>query len=208
MAAQPEPWKSLRAMLEAFGERLKRLENSSTFFNSGMTVTGPNEFEIDGSVTVTGDFTADGKIKNDALTDPVKPQVVKVSASNFSLTVPFVEKAGVDVTVPTGFTELAIVMSGRMYAINPNTTGGADTTGTDALYVRVSIGGNQSISTPTGVSGSNGFATTISFDAFDLTGLTPGSTLRFSVEGATAYQTFAANAANYITATAQLIWLR
>jgi hypothetical protein len=149
-----------------------------------------------------------GSIGNDALTDPVKQTVHKASGSNFPLTTTDTERAGVNITVPAGFTQAQASIFGRMYAINPNTTGGADAAGTDALYVSVGIDGNYSLATPTGISGSNGFATTNSFDSFILTGLTPGSTIRLSALASCAYQPIAASGDNFISAVASISWLR
>lgn len=222
MAALPEPWKSLRAAIERLTERIRSLENRSPFFGTGMHTNGTGGIDSDNFVAgATGySFKSDGNaefndltlrggiIGNDALTNPVVPAVYKLVASNFGLTTSFVEKDGVDITVPAGFTRLAIGLFGRMYSLNPNTTGGGDGSGTDALYVRVSIGANDSTATPTGISGSGGFATTNTFDAFNLSGLVPGSVLRFSVKGSSGYQSIASNVDNYISAVAQVTWLR
>jgi hypothetical protein len=40
MAALPEPWKSLRAKIEALAERIRKLENRSPFFGTGMQPDG------------------------------------------------------------------------------------------------------------------------------------------------------------------------
>jgi hypothetical protein len=208
--------------------RIRRLEQRQPFANT------PIRPQADGSVQSSdfdGDLATDnagtkgwalsslkaafgelilrpGSIGNDSLTDPVKQTVHKASGSNFPLTTTDTERAGVNITVPAGFTQAQVSMFGRMYAINPNTTGGADATGTDALYVSVGIAGNYSLATPTGISGSNGFATTNGFDSFILTGLAPGSTIRLSALASCAYQPIAATADNFISAVASISWLR
>lgn len=176
--------------------------------NSGIHLTAPGQFEIDGTVTVTGDFIAEGKISNDALTDPVIPQVARLSASGFSLTTTHVDQDSVSLTVPDECTRLLASVQGRMYVVNSNTTGGADGTGTEAIYVRLTVGVNQSTATPTGVSGSFGFASTTGQDAFLLSGLTPGGSVTFAVAGKCGYSSIPAYVDNYIIATATLIWLR
>jgi hypothetical protein len=206
----------------------KNSRNASPFFGTGIHPTGDGGLASD---AFDGDLATDdagttgwaandeamavgrlilrpGSIGNDSLTNPVAASVHKCSASAFSLSLTDTEKAGVNITVPAGFTQAQAVISGRMYAINPNTTGGADTTGTDALYVRVGIAANYSTATPTGISGSNGFATTTCDDAYVLTGLTPGGTIRLNVLGSCAYQPISATADNFISATASISWLR
>jgi hypothetical protein len=92
--------------------------------------------------------------------------------------------------------------------INPRTTGGADGAGTDAIFVSVKLGATASTATPTGVSGSNGFATTTCDESFNLAGLTPGSTIRLGVHGCSGYQSLAAHPDNRASYSATLVWLR
>jgi hypothetical protein len=196
-------------IIERMQRQINVLEQRSPFANTGISVTGPRQFEIDGSMTITGDLTAEGKIHNDALVSPVVPGVAREVASGFTLTAATLEeKAGTDLIVPAGCTRLLAVVAGRCYAVNTRTSGGADTTGTDAIYVSLKLGdGAATLATPTGVSGSGGFATTTSTEAFSLSGLTPGTTLRLGVWCASGYQnlTHPDNRASY---SASLIWLR
>jgi hypothetical protein len=149
-----------------------------------------------------------GSIGNDILANPVVPGIARLSASGFSLTTSYVNKDSVSLTVPDGCTRLLVALSGHLYVVNQNTTGGADGTGTEAIYIRLSIGTQNSTSTPTGVSGNFGFATSNGGDAFILTGLTPGDTLTFAVAGKCGYVSIPAYVDNYIVATASLTWLR
>ena len=232
----PEMWAALLRELRTMRQAMNHLLD-----NSGIHLTGPKAFDIDGDVNVTGlmkgsGFDGDldagdagttgwamdgdraafgelilrpGSIGNDSLTDPVKTEVYRAQASNFALTAATLqEKCGVNVTVPPGFTQAQVSGVARLYAANPNSTGGADGTGTDALYVQVEIAGQTSAATPTGVSGSGGFATTVSFDAFVLTGLTPGSTIRVAANGASAVANIAASGQNYVNVVATITWLR
>ena len=52
MPALPEPVKSLRAAIESLRERVRRLENRSPFFGSGLSVVDPGQLMQDGSVTI------------------------------------------------------------------------------------------------------------------------------------------------------------
>lgn len=208
MARMPDPWKSLRTELEKLRERIRRLENASPFSGTGLSIPADGTTQVTGNLLVTGDFTAEGKVSNDALTDPVIPQVARLSASAFSLTTTYADKDTASLTVPEGCTRLLASVQGRLYVVNTNTTGGADGTGTEAIYVRLTVGTNQSTATPTGVSGSNGFASTTGQDAFLLTGLAAGDPVTFAVGGKCGYSSIPTYADNYIIATATLIWLR
>jgi hypothetical protein len=205
--------------LRAQSEEQARQRSSSPFYGTGMHPNGEGGIDSDNYVAgVSGySFGADGNAEfNDVtlrgalvgLDTPVQQKTYKAAASAFSLALAWAEKAGVTVTVPDGCTRASVALSGRMYAINSRTTGGSDGTGADALFVRVGVAGNFSAATPTGISGSNGFATTTTDDAFDLTGLTPGGTVRVSVEGSSGYQSLAAQADNYINVVASITWLR
>lgn len=149
-----------------------------------------------------------GIIGNDALTSPVDGMPGNANGSGFALTPSLVELAGQNLTVPDGFTRAIGSFGGSVFAYNPNTTGGSNGAGGDAIYCQAAIGGQTSHLNPVGVSGNAGYATSFSNAGFDLSGLTPGSTIRLSVYGASAYQNVAANADNFANAWAALTWLR
>jgi hypothetical protein len=220
MAQMPDPWPALSARLRAIENRLNQHSAKSPFWGTGIHPNGEQGLDSDNFVTdVSGFRLAEtpefndlklrgGIIGNDALTQPVVPGVSRASATNFALTVAWAELAGQTLTIPSLATTLLATVSGRMYAINPRTSGGADGTGTDALFVSVQLGAQASQATPTGISGSNGFATTNCSESFIVTGLTPGSTIRLSVYGSSGYQSLAAQADNYASFAATLVWLR
>lgn len=222
MAALPEPWKSLRAELEKMREQIRALYNRSPFFGTGMHANGNGGIDSDNfAAGVSGySFKSDGNaefndltlrggiIGNDALTDPIEPQVARLYAENFSLTTSYGQKASTSLTVPSGCTRLLAVVRASMYVVNANTTGGSDGAGGDATYVRATLAGGNTGGSPIGLSGSNGFTTTTSDDSFDLTGLTPGGTVSFTVEGKSGYQSIPAYVDNWVKAVATLIWLR
>lgn len=191
-------------------KRITLLERRSPFTNTGLSIPGPGVTQVDGNLVVLGDFTAEGKVSNDALTTPVVPGIAREVATNFALTAGTLqEKAGTDLVVPDGCTRLLATVTGRLYAVNTHTTGGADGTGTDALYVALKLGaGSATLATPTGVSGYNGFATTTAAESYSLDTLTPGSTIRLGVYGACGYVNFAAHPDNRASYAATLIWLR
>jgi hypothetical protein len=155
-----------------------------------------------------------GSIGNDALTDPVVPGVVNVTAQNFTLapggSAALAEKVGANLVVPDGCTRLLANVQVSVYAVNPNSTGGSNGAGGDAYYAAARLGSTSSWSdaSPFGVSGSGGFATASESQAYELSDLTPGDTIRLSGGGASGFQSIAATANNRATISAVLLWLR
>lgn len=149
-----------------------------------------------------------GVIGNGALANPVIFASPRAAASGFALLTTYRTLASVTVTVPPGMTQLQVFVTARLFVYNPNSTGGSDGAGVDALYVQAQVAGNSSTATPTGISGSGGFATTVSSDSFTLTGLAPGATVTLAVQGATGFANLAANAGNYASVAAAVSWSR
>jgi hypothetical protein len=150
-----------------------------------------------------------GIIGNNALANPVIPGAPRAATSGgFALSTSFATLASATVTVPAGMTQVAVSVSVRLYAINPNTTGGGGA-GTDAIYVRALIGAsNYSTATPALIPGSNGYVTTVADDSWLITGLTGGASLTLAVQGRSAYAALAFNAGNYASISATLSWYR
>lgn len=170
--------------------------------------TGGNYFGGDGIVLNQAYFRP-GSVSNDALTNPVKPAIVRLSQAPFSLSTSYATLDSASVTVPDGFTKLFVPnATARLYVVNTNTTGGGDGAGLEAIYVKVSVGANESTATPTGVSGFNGFATTFANDAFLLEDLTSGSSVSFTLQGKCAYSGVPSYADNYAIASFGLSWSR
>jgi hypothetical protein len=154
-----------------------------------------------------------GSIGNDSLANPVDGKVANVSASGFALSVAFVELAYQSITVPAGFTQALVTGGATVFSYNPNTTGGSNGQGGDAIYCMFQVsapatGALQSHANPVGVSGSGGYATSFSSAGFNLTGLSGGDAIRLSVYGSSAYQALASNPDNYANTYASLIFLR
>ena len=191
MSKLPQPNDSLSRRLAALEERVKRAESRTPFFNTGLTPTGA------GGLTLQG-----------VPLEPFIQQVARCEAGGFAVTTSPTTQASVTVTVPQGCTSGQVTAFGRFYAVNQNTTGGSDTTGSDAIYVKVGIGTALSLATPTGISGGNGYATTVGFDVFELFGLTEGDTLTFTVKVSSGIQALPAYADNYVSGIAAITWLR
>lgn len=220
-----DQWTILADLLK----RIKSLENRSPFFGTGMKPDGKGGVvsnDFDGSLdnldagtkgwalnSVRAAFgellLRPGSIGNDSLTSPVDGRVGNISAGNFSLTAgSFTELAGQNITVPAGFTQALVTAGASVFSYNPNTTGGSNGAGGDAIYCYAACGVQTSHANPVGVSGNGGFATSFSGAGFEFTGLTPGQVLRLSVYGCSAYQNIAAHPDNYANAYASVIWLR
>jgi hypothetical protein len=232
VAVLPDPWRKLSTELASLRKLVGDLSRRSPFYASGMELDGLGgvqsiDFDGDlaaGNAGTTGWamnaaraafgelFLRPGSIGNDSLTNPVDGKVGNVSASGFALTVAFAELAGQNITVPAGFTQALITAGSTVFSYNPNTTGGSNGAGGDAIYamVQVTAGGTSQAShaNPVGVSGSGGYATSFSAAGFELTGLTGGSTIRLAVYGSSAYAAIASNVDNYANAYASITWLR
>jgi hypothetical protein len=181
------------------------------------TVSGTNGIQSSNYVAGTSGWKFDGTsleantgiIGNGALANPVIPGVVNLYVSFFGLGFPgYAEVAGIDLTVPNGCTQLQFTGTAAIDCYNPKTTGGNNGVGGDYLYTQIRIGSKTSPGNwATGVSGSNGNATSIRSYSDLLTGLTPGSTVRASIYGSSDYG-IASNSGNLASLSAQLTWLR
>lgn len=187
--------------------QIAKLWQRSPFGNSGITLTGPNQFTVDGSMTVTGDFNAEGKINNDALVNPLNPTRVHTDAQDFSVPAAssgFATIASVAVTVPNGFTQMLVISMGA------NATAFNSGTSNDFLYVRGRINDSDSggfvLGSSSVAAGDYGVAS--DFRLRLLTGLTPGATVTFALQVQAAYDPWTANIANAANLDAALLWLR
>jgi hypothetical protein len=203
MAALPQPWKSLSDRIYKIEESLKRLQNASPFSGTGLSIPEDGTTQVEGNLWVTGDFTADGKINNDALTAPVVPATAHADAGSFSSGVAWSTKCSVTVPVPSGYTK-ALVLSLVTAATAKNTTAARD-----FLYTSASISGMGSLpgwvlGSPDVPAGAYGVAT--DYQTVLLTGLS-GS---FTVEGqiSTGFATWAADSGNKMNLDISLLFLR
>lgn len=208
---------------------------NNVFANTGLSVPGPNVTRVDGSLIVqsgeakSGNYVAGssgwhldhggnaefndltirgGIIGNDALTTPVGVGAIYDSLTNFALTTTLTNIRTTNITVPTGFTSAAVSIVVRVFAINPNTTGGYDTKGGDYLYGQANIRGYNGYALPLAVSGSGGSGTNISPFSTVLTGLTAGSTFNVQIAACTSYAGWAANTSNTAEVSGSVLWFR
>ena len=222
MAQMPNPFPSLLARIKRIEDRQNQQLASSPFFGTGMHPNGNGGIDSDNFAAGTSgySFKADGDaefndltlrggiIGNDALTNPVVPQVLNLASAGFSVGASWSEALGGNVTVPADCTRLLAFASGWAYAVNPNTTGGSNGTGGDALYCATVIGGTSGEVNGDPLSGSNGFTTASSGVSVLKTGLTPGTSIHFEVDAIALYQAFGSDPTNNASLAALLIWLR
>jgi len=180
--------------------------------NGPLAVHGTAAFDgdttIGGNAAITGTLSLPaGIIGNDALTSPVVPQAVYFNASNFSLNTSPAVKASQTITVPAGFTSAVVSVTARIYAANPNTTGGMGPGG-DYLYGKATIDGADCIALPVIVLGSGSSGVSVSSFSVVKTGLTPGGTFVISAVGITAYLTWAAYTTNVAEVSGFIQWFR
>lgn len=138
----------------------------------------------------------------------IAPQAVYDSVTNFALTTGLVVLRTTTITVPLGMTSAAVTLVARVYAINPNTTGGADAAGADYLTAQASIAGNNGVALPILAKGSSGSTINVAPVSTVLTGLVPGATFTLTVAAKTQYASWAINAANTVDVSGQILWFR
>lgn len=160
-----------------------------------------------GAGAVTAPAIADGSVGYAALANPVAPGVVYGTASNFALGTTWATLLTSTITVPPGFTQCAFSMSSRVFAHNPNTTGGVDGAGGDYLYSRTTIAG---IFPPALPILAKGWPAVTIIDPFSVVGynLTPGGTTTIIVEAMTGLLAWAADADNIVDLSGSLLWFR
>jgi hypothetical protein len=180
---------------------VRMLRTRSPFANTGISITAPGQFEIDGSVTVTGDFIAEGKISNDALVAPVAPGSIYDSRTNFALTTTLTNIRTTTITVPAGFTRAAVSIVVRVHAFNNNA-------GLDYLYAQANIAGYNGYALPLAVSGSGGSGTNVSPFSAVLSDLTPGGSFTVQIAAQTAFASWAADTQNTAEVSGSVLWFR
>ena len=184
-------------------------------FNGNVDVGGT--MDVGGTLHVTGNTIIGGTlslpagiIDNDALANPVTGDYAFASATGFGLSsAAYLPLATATRPVPSGFSQAIIIMTGGLFAYNPNTSGGADGTGTDSIECAVNATpGYGSETYPVGVSGSGGFASAHAHVAYLYTGLVAGTSITFELLGTSTFADIAPNVDNRCDVSGSIIWLR
>jgi hypothetical protein len=188
----------MRGIDSKISKILERLNN--VLANTGLSIPSPGTTQVDGNLVVLGSFTANGKINNAALVNPVVPAQAFQGASTFSLTVAGGNIVTISRTTPAGFTSVVVNAYGRVAAIN-------STGATDALYCSVDVngsGGNQfGMPVVAGSFGSlsAGYSTLI-------TGLSTGDPVATHLYASTGSAGWASNVANGADLSVTFLWFR
>jgi hypothetical protein len=207
--------------------RLQRIEAANVFGLTGITpkdggtdldgfvnINGP--LSVTGAMDVTGnaDFTGNvhiggtldlpaGIINNDALQAPVYPAVYHADTQNISITSGSnVEKVGVDVAVPAGYTQALVSLTITMNMTNNSAS-------TDLAYVGANINGT-SPGWASVASATVGQAISLNNTVVALvTGLTGGGTFRLTGKASSGTNTWpAAGSSNVMNLNATVQFLR
>jgi hypothetical protein len=207
--------------------RLQRIEAANVFGLTGITpkdggtdldgfvnINGP--LSVTGTMDVTGnaDFTGNvhiggtldlpaGIINNDALQAPVYPAVYHADTQNISITSGSnVEKVGVDVAVPAGYTQALVSLTITMNMTNNSAS-------TDLAYVGANINGT-SPGWASVASATVGQAISLNNTVVALvTGLTGGGTFRLTGKASSGTNTWpAAGSSNVMNLNATVQFLR
>ena len=226
MSRLPSTGPSLRRYLRQQARAAQRQQQSSAFNLSGTSVVAEDVTEVDGTLNVVGNLNVSGPavitgtlslpagiIDNAALANPVVPQGVFGSVSNFALTarnpvtVADVIKT-VTITVPAGMTSAVVSVISRVFAINSNTTGGINTFGGDYFFGQTGIAGFLDAALPKVVDGSSSSDITVSPFAKVLTGLIPGYTFTITIGACSDYLNWPAFTNNLATVSGSILWFR
>lgn len=200
MSRLAKPSRTARMIVKELQEEQRRQRSTSPFANSGLSVPAPGTTQVTGNLWVTGDFTADGKITNAALINPVIPGQQFIGRNTFGVTVAGAYVLTRTATVPAGCDTVTVTAYGRVIATN--STGSAD-----YLYTALDVngtGGNQfAVDIPAGKfsTSSVGFATT-------LTGLTPGDPVVTGLYTSTGLASWASSGSNAADLSVTYLWTR
>jgi len=221
MSRLPSTGPSLQRYLRQQARTAQRQQQSSAFNLSGTSVVAENVTEVDGTLNVVGNLNVSGPavitgtlslpagiINNDALANPTMGQKVYASAQNFAPSTTLTTVLTTTITVPAGFTTADVDVIARVYAINPNTTGGSNGAGADYLNVRPSIASFDGFGLQLATGGSNGSNINVAPVATVLTGLTPGGTFNVTAKVVTMFLAWGANTDNTVILSGLISWGR
>jgi hypothetical protein len=189
MSKLPETGPSLLRHLRQQQRAIVRLDDSSPFNFSGVTMT-PTGLDI----------------PNSALASPVQQQAIYDVVSGFGLGPGYVAVETMTVTVPEGFTTAAVTMTARVIGYNDNASGGSDGAGSDWIYALPSIAGFNGVPLPVEVLGSGRSGINVVPVANTIDGLTPGAAFDLTVNVATSLLSWAVDPGNTCILNGMISW--
>lgn len=148
-----------------------------------------------------------GSLSNALLKSPVRGDVMRAYALNFTVPLALTTLATQDWAFPEGFNQCQVWVIAKAFAYNP--TAGLDYLTTQARITRVSDGSAiPGIATPVAVSGSNGSGTSISLATAVINAGSPADSVRLEARAQSSFAAWAANAGNTIEVSGALTWYR
>lgn len=222
MSARPDPWYDLRSRLKAIEEQLRRQRNTSPFSGTGIHPNGHQGLDSDNFVHGVSGYSFQGDtgnaefndltlrggiVGNDALTNPVLPGSVWVTASNFTVSPSWNTVINYNAIVPPGVTSAEIHAQARVTAFYNNAGTGA---GVDYLYGILYVAALNSDFYPLAVTDNGGSGTNHVFRTAVLTGLTPGASVNFQFQVSSSSVTWTAPSSpgNQAKLGASIRWYR
>ena len=175
---------------------VRELSAANPLATAGL-VPSPNKLTVQGELDVNGPMVVSGTlslpagiINNDALANPVNFGGIGFSSTAFAVTTSSTAVITRTITIPTGFTQAAIIGVSTAGAINGSTTAGY-------LYIQTVVNGGGGSVMPAYGGPSGGWAFVCASAMRTLTGLAPGSiTVSTNLYASTAWGSNAANIAN------------
>lgn len=175
---------------------VRELSAANPLATAGL-VPSTNKLTVQGELDVTGPMVVGGTLSlpagiigNDALANPVNFGGIGFSSTAFTVTTSSTAVITRTITIPTGFTQAAIIGVSTAGAINGSTSAGY-------LYIQTVVNGGGGSVMPAYGGPSGGWAFVCASAMRTLTGLTPGSiTVATNLYASTAWGSNAANIAN------------
>lgn len=206
-ANEPDGIRKLLGKIKDIETNLREV-TSNLLRTAGIRLS-PAGMTIDSDLAITGTLSLPaGIIGNDALTSPVVPQSVYGYVSNFAITTTGTTIRTITITVPVGFTSAVVSVTGRVFGVNPNTTGGSNGAGADYLYGVAKIDGLSSTALALPVGGNNGSGINVSPYSTILTGLTSGATFTITLNVQSYFASWGTIANNTADVSGSILWFR
>ena len=157
----------------------------------------------DGKYAIFNDIVLRGGIiGNAALTNPLRADANAARVSGFGTqTGTYAVLASFNFTVPTGFTNGLFTAVGIVNAYN-------DSSSSDYIWVTTNINGTNGEGLYNGIAGNGGGDGTLNVQYASVTGLTDGQLVPIQVKASTSFAAWSANANNWASVSAQVIWTR
>ena len=195
-------------------EAARASRNASPFFGTGVRPNGNQGLDSDNYVPATSGFSLNGgtgvaefkdiilyDLPNSMLANPVMADSAYDYVTNFNVTTTLTNIKTKAIAVPAGFTQAAVTLTVRVYAIN-------NSAGLDYLYSQANINGFNGLALPVAATNAGGSCMNVSTFSTVLDGANLGSTLTLQIAASTAFGSWGVNASNSADLSAAISWYR